>query len=320
MSLREPTEPSSKIFGGPQPERDVRRRPFVGRDRVISIWKAVAFLLVMIEIAPRVTGILVVFPLAASLGHSPTLLLLLVEIVNFAVLLSVSLFISRLEQRSLGEYGLPVAAAFGRNFWLGSLLGLAEVSVLVGLIAVMGGYTFGTFALHGAAMAGWGLFHLLLFLFVGLYEEFLFRGYAQRTLTEGIGFWPAAVLLSLTFGYVHLNNGGENLIGAASVATVGLLFAFTLKRTGNLWYAIGLHMSFDWGETFLYSVPNSGELLRGHLSNAVFQGPAWLTGGTVGPEGSVFCFLTMGIQFLLVLWLFPAEKNEPRSETPVLQS
>jgi membrane protease YdiL (CAAX protease family) len=320
MGLGEPTEASSEILQPQHSGGDLRKRPFLGGDRVISIWKAVAFLFVMIEIAPRITGNLVVFPLTATLGNSPTLLLMLVEIVNLAALLGVSLFISRLENRSLGEYGLPAAAAFGRNFWLGSLLGLAEVSVLIGLIAVMGGYTFGTFALHGAAIAGWGLFHLLLFLFVGLYEEFLFRGYAQRTLTDAIGFWPTAVILSLTFGYVHLNNGGENWIGAASVATVGLLFAFTLKRTGNLWYAIGLHMSFDWGETFLYSVPNSGELLRGHLSNAVLQGPAWLTGGSVGPEGSVFCFLTMGMQFLLVIWLFPAQKNEPLGETQVLQS
>jgi membrane protease YdiL (CAAX protease family) len=275
---------------------------------------------VMIEIAPRITGILVVFPLNHSRSISPTWLLMLVEIVNFAVLLGVSLSISRLESRSIAEYGLPAASAFERNFWLGSLMGLAEVSVLIGLIAVMGGYSFGAFALEGAAIAGWGLFHLLLFAFVGLYEEFLFRGYPQRTLAEGIGFWPAAVILSLVFGSIHLTNGGENWIGAASVATVGLMFAFTLKRTGNLWYAIGLHMSFDWGETFLYSVPNSGELLRGHLSNAVLHGPAWLTGGTVGPEGSVFCFATMGLQFLVVMWLFPAQKSEPWGETSAQQS
>jgi len=313
-------EASSEILPAVQPEREGPKKPSLGGDRVISIWKAVAFLFVMIEVAPRITAILVVFPLNHRGSVSPTWLLLLVEIVNFAVLLGVSLFISRLESRSIAEYGLPVGSAFGRNFWLGSLMGLAEVSVLIGLIAVMGGYSFGALALEGAAIAGWGLFHLLLFAFVGLYEEFLFRGYPQRALCEGIGFWPAAVILSLVFGSIHLTNGGENWIGAASVATVGLVFAFTLKRTGNLWYAIGLHMSFDWGETFLYSVPNSGELLRGHLSNAVLQGPAWLTGGTVGPEGSVFCFVTMGLQFLLVMWLFPAQKSEPWGETPARQS
>jgi hypothetical protein len=71
-----------------------------------------------------------------------------------------------------------------------------------------------------------------------------------------------------------------------------------------------MHASFDWGETYLYSVPNSGTYMQGHLSNPVIHGPSWLTGGTVGPEASVFCFLTMGLQFLVVMWLFPRKKKD----------
>src|ERR1700740_435099 len=107
MGFGEPSEPSSEILPAVQPEQDVRKTPFLGGNRVISIWKAVAFLFVMIEIAPRATGILVVFPLNRSGGISPTGLLLLAEFVNFGVLLGVSLLVSRLESRSIGEYGLP---------------------------------------------------------------------------------------------------------------------------------------------------------------------------------------------------------------------
>ena len=115
-------------------------------------------------------------------------------------------------------------------------------------------------------------------------------------------------MLSAGFGAVHLGNPGEGWVGAAGVVLVGLFFCFTLRRTGNLWYAVGLHASFDWGETFLYSVPNSGVVMQGHLSNSLLHGPKWLTGGTVGPEGSVFCFVTMGLQFLVVMLLFPKKK------------
>jgi uncharacterized protein len=169
-------------------------------------------------------------------------------------------------------------------------------------------------ALEGHAIFQWGLFHLCLFLMVGLFEEFTFRGYVQHTLAQGIGFWPAAVLLSLLFGGLHLMNPGEGPVGAAGVALVALLFCFSLKRTGNLWYAVGLHASFDWGETYLFSVPNSGTVLQGHLSDSLLHGPTWLTGGTIGPEGSVFCFLTLGLQFFVVNWLFPAKKKEALSE------
>jgi membrane protease YdiL (CAAX protease family) len=89
---------------------------------------------------------------------------------------------------------------------------------------------------------------------------------------------------------------------------VAIFFCFTLKRTGNLWYAVGLHASFDWGETYLFSVPNSGTTMQGSLSHSVLRGATWLTGGTVGPEGSVFCFLTMALQFLMVMWLFPKKE------------
>lgn len=319
MSLGNSVGPRGETPDGANAGGDEPKAALLSSDRLISIWKTVAFLFVMIEVIPKITSI-AALPLNAIGGIPPIFVLLLLEALNFGVLLGACFFIARLEGRSIGEYGLPRNAAFGQNFWLGFLLGLAEISVLIGIITAFRGYSFGTLAMRGSEIAGWGLFHLVLFLFVGLYEEFLFRGYVQLVLGEGIGFWPAAILLSLSFGYIHLGNRGENWVGAAGVAIVGLLFAFTLKRTGSLWYAVGLHMSFDWGETFLYSVPDSGEVLRGHLSNAVLQGPAWLTGGTVGPEGSVFCFVTMGLQFLMVMWLFPAKKGAPVAETPVLQN
>jgi uncharacterized protein len=227
------------------------------------------------------------------------------ELVGFALVYGAALVMSRLERRSVGAYGLPMSEALGSKFWLGSLFGLLEVSLLIGLIAAFGGYSFGSLALHGSEIVQWGLFHLLLFFFVGLFEEFLFRGYMQYTLADGIGFWPAAILLSVLFGGLHLGNPGEGLVGAAGVVVVAIFFCFTLKRTGNLWYAVGLHASFDWGETYLFSVPNSGTTMQGSLSHSVLHGPTWLTGGTVGPEGSVFCFLTMALQFLMVMWLFP---------------
>jgi membrane protease YdiL (CAAX protease family) len=307
MELDKPTETGSA--GGPGSQDVHPKARFLSGDRWISIWKAAVLLFVMIEVAPRATSLLVLFPLNGVVHFSPLVVLLLAEPVNFGILLGICSFIARLEERSLGDYGLPGESAFGRKFWLGFLLGLAEISILVGLIAAFGGYSFGTVALEGRAIAGWGLLHLGLFLFVGFYEEFLFRGYAQFTLGGAIGFWPAAVVLSAVFGYLHLGNGGENWVGVSSVILVGLFFAFTLRRTGSLWYAIGLHASFDWGETYLFSVPNSGTFMPGHLSNSVLHGAKWLTGGSVGPEGSVFCFLTVGLQFLVVMWLFPAKKG-----------
>jgi membrane protease YdiL (CAAX protease family) len=217
---------------------------------------------------------------------------------------------SQIEGRSPGVYGLPLSGAFGKLFWQGCLVGLIEVSALVGLIAAFGGYSFGDLALHGKELVRWGLLWAVLFIFVGLFEEFLFRGYPQYTLAESVGFWPAAIILSLVFGRVHRGNPGENWFGLAGVVMIGLIFAFALRRTGNLWLAVGWHASFDFGETFLYSVPNSGIVFQGHLSNASLHGPDWKTGGSAGPEASVFSFLIMGILAIAIHFLFPARKAE----------
>jgi membrane protease YdiL (CAAX protease family) len=241
-----------------------------------------------------------------SLGYS-----FAYEVFCFTVVFGAALIMAQIEGRSPGVYGLPLRGAFGELFWQGCLIGLVEVSLLIGLIAAFGGYSFGDVALHGKELLRWGMLWAVFFVFVGLFEEFLFRGYTQYTLAESISFWPAAVLLSCSFGAVHLWNPGEGWVGAAGVTAIGLIFAFALRRTGNLWLCVGWHASFDFGETFLYSVPNSGIVFQGHLSNASLHGADWLTGGTVGPEGSAFSFLTMGFLALAIHLLFPAKRTEP---------
>jgi hypothetical protein len=169
-------------------------------------------------------------------------------------------------------------------------------------------YSFGSLSFHGTKILQWSLLWLLGALLIGLSEEFMFRGYIQHTLAEGIGFWPAALILSALFALVHKLNPGENWIGVSNIFFTGLLWAFTLRRTGTLWLAVGWHAAFDFGESFLYSVPDSGGVFEGHLSNAaVAHGPIWLTGGDVGPEASVFAFITLLLGAILIHVWFPGK-------------
>jgi uncharacterized protein len=294
---------------------------FIGRNGLRAGWRLLIYLLIVIGFSIVITAA-VRMTLHPRKGVPPGVWAQLAqEVVGFAVAFGAAMIMSRIEHRPLGVYGLPGREIFGSKFGLGFVFGLLEITLLIGLITAFGGYTFGSLAIHGDKILLWGLFHLVMFTFVGLFEEFLFRGYMQYTLGDGIGFWPAAVILSFLFGGAHLGNPGEGWVGAASVVLIALFFCFSLKRTGNLWYAVGLHASFDWGETYLFSVPNSGTFMDGHLSNAVLQsGPKWLTGGSVGPEGSVFCFLTILLQFLVVMWLFPAKKETVAADMQVQQN
>src|SRR5208282_293207 len=114
------------------------------------------------------------------------------ELASFLSAFLAALIMSRLEARPMGAYGLPVRDAFGKLFWIGCLFGFAEIVVLIGLIAALGGYSFGTLAEHGAAITRWALFWTAFFLVVAFFEEFFFRGYTLYTLADGIGYWPAA--------------------------------------------------------------------------------------------------------------------------------
>ena len=231
------------------------------------------------------------------------------ELLLFLIVFLPACMMARLEKRPVGDYGLPLGSFVGKRFCQGCGIGLAEITILIGCVAAFGGYSPGSLHLQGAAVFAWAVYWVFFFLLVGFFEEFAFRGYLQFTLADGVGFWPAAFILSIGFGALHLLNKNEGWVGAAGVATIGLIFALALKRTGNLWLVVGWHAAFDFGETFLFSVPDSGTVFEGHLTNASLHGPVWLTGGAVGPEGSVFSFLTMAAAALFIHKAFPPRKE-----------
>lgn len=233
-----------------------------------------------------------------------------------------AVILARVEGRPWRSYGLPLRPAFGKLFWVGSLWGFAGITILVGSQYELHTFDFGHLMLHGERIAKFAFFWMVTFLLVAFFEEFLLRGYSQFTLTRGLGFWPAAAVLSATFGLIHYWNGGEEWPGLLAAAAIGFFFCLTLRRTGSLWFAVGFHAAWDWGETFFYSVPDSGTVFPGHLLSSSFHGPRWITGGSVGPEGSVLCFAVIA-----ALWLafdrvyreakyFPISQNEDISRLP----
>jgi len=233
---------------------------------------------------------------------------LITEVGSFGTVALPPLVMGWVERHPFGDYGLPRRGAFGRSFWAGMGWGIVAITALVLSISGVGDFSLGGLALHGERILRFAAFWGAFFIAVGLFEEFLLRGYTQFTLTQGIGFWPAAVLLSTIFAALHYRNPGETWIGLAAVAVIGLFFCLTLRRTGNLWFAVGFHASWDWGESYLYSVPDSGGMVTGHLLRSSFHGSPWITGGSVGPEGSVLAFVVIGLTWLVFDRVYPEAK------------
>lgn len=235
------------------------------------------------------------------------------EAANFFCLLVAVFLMSLIEKKSFADYGLPGRGFLGKRFWQGVPYGFALLSLLLVGIFAFHGFTLGSVTLGRDQALRYGFLYAIVFLLVGLFEEFSFRGYLQATLGSGIGFWPAAIVLSILFGAIHLGNSGEAIFGAAMAGTFGIVAAFSLARTGTIWFAIGMHASWDWAETYFYGVPDSGLLAKGHLFGSSFHGANWLTGGTVGPEGSYFALLVLLIGAVGIHFLFPAKKDSARA-------
>lgn len=233
------------------------------------------------------------------------------EFILFLVLLFLAWIMSRIERRKVGAYGLPLQRsafpALVRGYFIWGFLPLA---LLLLLLRVLHAFYFGNVTALNAKILAWGLLWFVVFLLVAFFEEYCFRGYFLHTLTEGIGFWPAAIIQAILFAGVHMGNGGETKIGIIAAGVFALFAAVTLWRTGNLWLAVGAHAGWDWGQTYFFGVNDSGFQAPGHLFNPHSQGPDWLSGGTVGPEGSVVTLILWAIMTLVFI-RFYRKRNEP---------
>lgn len=321
----------TQVPSSPAPAPQAPRTIFRGPNGIRAGWRVLLFLvLIAAEVLAVGIPIALILRLSNGSGHPRASIgvsgltplgLSISEAVLFLFPAIAALIMSRIEHRRFGDYGLPLASAFKKNFWIGTAAGFASISGCLLAIFLLHGFHLSGLGIHGStlvsATAAWGL----TFVLVGLAEEFSFRGYLQYTMTTGIGFWPSAILLSLLFGLAHKSNPGESAFGLLSVVLFGLLFCLFLRRTGNLWWAVGFHAGWDWGQTFFYGVPDSGIPAYHNLFNSSFAGPQWLTGGTVGPEASVFTpivLATVAILFSLVYRGNRYRTSEPSPQAPAL--
>lgn len=275
-------------------------RVFFGRAELRSGWRLLIFFALIFALTNG-SG-LVLGPLLRGADRDTSFLVS--EILDFLIFLCASWIMGRLENRTIGTYGLPWQRMFRLSFWQGVLVGFASITALLLVMRAFGVFHFAGVALHGADIWKWGILYASVFVLVGLREEFRDRGYPLFTLTTGIGFWPAALISAAYFGYSHHTNSGENWIGLCNAGLFGFFASVLLRRTGDLWMPIGAHMAFDWGETYFYGVADSGNVAPGHLLNTTSSGPFWLSGGSVGPEGSVLCtVLLLIVTAACAFWL-----------------
>jgi membrane protease YdiL (CAAX protease family) len=235
-----------------------------------------------------------------------------------AVVLLLLWIMAKTERRPFAAYGWSTRHR-ARDFAVGFLCGFVLLSSLVGVLWLAHLLVFDGILLSGPQALLYGIKWLLAFCLVGLSEEFLLRGYFQYTLARGfaglipkrishryvLGFSVAAILLAIDFGAGHSSHSTESMIGLVQAGSVGLLFSYSLWRSGSLWWAIGAHASWDWTQSYLFGVGDSGVLCHGRLLASHPVGQRFLSGGATGPEGSILAFGFVLLGTLLVRFTLP---------------
>lgn len=296
----------------PSPQRSAFARVFLGHDGIRAGWKVLLFFLLFAAIMMALHPLQRLHGTVGPHAVVPPGIALFDEFLGMvAVLLATAIMARFIDRKPWGYFGMPSRNAFRSSFWVGAAIGLGALALLLEIMHLGGWFDFGTMQLHGAAAVGYGIEWALMFLFVGVTEEGILRGYVQRVATDGLSnlrsgwsFWAAALIFSVMFGAGHLGNPGENKFGIFMVFVDGMAMCFSLWRTGDLWWAIGNHAAWDWGETFLFGTPNSGFVGQHVLMHPAFHGPLLLAGGTDGPEGSVLVLLCEAIFILSVAVIY----------------
>lgn len=98
--------------------------------------------------------------------------------------------------------------------------------------------------------------------------------------------------------------GGESTLGIVEVGVGGLVFCLSLWYTKSLWWAIGFHAGWDWGQSYVYGTPDRGWVMQGHLLASHPSGSPLWSGGTAGPEGSLLIlpFVTLMAAGMWMWW------------------
>ena len=191
--------------------------------------------------------------------------------------------------------GRPAVMGFGRGFGLAFGLGLA--SLLLGLPAgsawAPDGGAFGAYLGRVAILT-------LVLLPPALMEELAFRGAAVATMARGIGRGPAVLVTAVCFSAAHRANPEVTMLALGNIALAGVFLGATFFARGGLWTATGAHLG--WNLALAASAASvSGLPFAIPWIDFRPGSPAWVTGGSFGPEGGLLATVVLTVGAVIAL-------------------
>ncbi len=233
-----------------------------------AAWMALLFTVTAVAF---VASLLLTSWLPALAGHDRAIALLLpaAMVIGYAVLVRVG------ERRPASELQLARAPI---ELVVGAAVGFAFISGTLLMLWALGVYE----VRAGTWRDAWHSFVFNAYVSAVL-EELAFRAVLLRLLARMFGALQALILSSVLFGLAHASHASP-IAMVELIINGGGIFGLLYLVSGRLWLSIGAHLAYDFTEWSLMGIGNNDGLLA---STPVANAPAWLSGGSFGPDGSV---------------------------------
>ncbi|MDZ7688394.1 MAG: type II CAAX endopeptidase family protein [Halobacteriales archaeon] len=210
------------------------------------------------------------------------------------VAVSVWLVARYVDRRKLGDYGLRFDARWLYDLGFGLFLGAVLPTLIFAVGWLAGWYRVTGFVVaEGSFVAPFALLFVF-FVFVGVYEELIIRGWLLTNVSEGLVSFGertavvvAVLLTSSLFGVLHLPNPGASLVSATIITLAGVFLALGYVLTGELGVPIGIHITWNLFHGVFYDFGVSGISFPVSLVKTESVGPEYVTGGEFGPEAGL---------------------------------
>jgi len=206
---------------------------------------------------------------------------------QLAVVLAASSICQALLREPLPRLLGPLDGRWPRDFLLGGLGGVLLMAVPALALGLAGVVSWRLDA--GGAPGLWP--ELALLAAAAATEELLFRGFLFRRLLDGLGAWPAQLIVAALFVLTHSDAlrvlGPLGYLAGANIFLASILFGLAYLRTRSLAMSLGLHLAANVTQGPVLGFGVSGTEGERLLTPSPSGAPDWLYGGPFGLEASV---------------------------------
>ena len=232
-------------------------------------------------------------------------------ITGIGIILSVYLSIRFLDEHKITDYGLLLNKIWFKEFVFGIGMGSLAMVLIFLFEWFFGWVRIDGYGWSRVSQVPYFLQFILMFasmLFVGFYEELMFRGYQLTNLFEGFrgkkidsikAAWIAIAISSIIFGFMHFENPNATWLSTLNIVGAGIMLALPFVVTGRLSMSVGIHFSWNFVQGGILGFAVSGTPFRFSLMQIDQHGPLHWTGGFFGPEAGISGL--MGILLIVLL-------------------